>query len=284
MNEANLEYLKKTLNYLGFGTKLNDVVESAITKEIQKFSVGINTRFEPPLTLGNGAKQKDIVQFTLDFNKAKETDTYYLNDYTAYLTAHDGTSRSQQFNLERDLRVTANQAYRLLLGAALQKETSKRPEGENTVAGKTKVWMKLNLDVLDSYGRHPVSKTYPAYGFDLHSVLEKYPISGLKENELPSLITEVEKGMLPRLTMEIEGRITPVIISANPQMKNLDVYDLLMNQIKNDRIFTAELKSDPAQRVELTDQHQVNEHKFTGNEFQAGDTENINQQSRSRGR
>jgi len=37
MNENNVEYLKKTLENLGFGTKLNEVLETAIRREMPTF-------------------------------------------------------------------------------------------------------------------------------------------------------------------------------------------------------------------------------------------------------
>lgn len=85
--------------------------------------MGISTYFEPHIRLGNDWQSKDAVQFTLDFNRAKDSDTYFLNDYTAILNTHNGIERKQEFNLERDHRITAAQAYRLLLGAALQRKS-----------------------------------------------------------------------------------------------------------------------------------------------------------------
>lgn len=257
MNEANLEYLKKSLDYLGFGTKLNEVVETAIRREIPKFSVGISSHFEPPLRLGLDWAQKDTVHFTLDFNKAKDSDTYFLNDYTAALKTHNGIERKQEFNLERDHRVTAVQAYRLLSGAAIQKEVAKRRDGENTPAEKQQVWLKLDLDIVDSYGKHPLAKTYPNYGFDILAAIDKYPIVWKNDSEKETLVNELKKGSLPEVSMDFGGRTSLVVVSANPKMKNLDVYDTKMNVVRNDRIFPGDAGA--PQRVELTDKHQSSE-------------------------
>ncbi|QDW27281.1 hypothetical protein FFJ24_021600 [Pedobacter sp. KBS0701] len=252
MNESNLEYLKKSLDYLGFGTKLNDVLETAIRREIPKFSVGISTAFEPSVRQEPDLGKKDAVHFTLDFNRAKDSDTYFLNDYTAVLNTHNGIERHQEFNLERDNRITASQAYKLLLGASLQKEVFKRGETEGAPAEKTDVWFKLNLDVIDSYGRHPVSKIHPSYGFDLEQAVNKYPIVWQKENDRATLLENLKKGLFTKVAMEVNGDTMLAVVTANPQMKNLDVYDYKMNPIKSDRIFAG--KEFP-QRVELSGEH-----------------------------
>lgn len=280
MNEANLEYLKKSLDYLGFGSRLNEVLEAGIRREVPNFSVGISTYFEPPVRLGPDARQKDHVHFSLDFQKGKESDIYYLNDYTAELSTHNGLLRSQQFNLERDNRVTALQAYRLLLGAALQKEISQRGEGENAQAEKKEVWFKLNLDLTDSYGRHPLAKIHPSYGFDLTQVVDKYPLVWNKDRERAAVIEALQKGAFPKAAMEIDGKKELVILSANPRMKNLDVYDQQMNVIRNDRILSEGTLKDMVQKVELSGQGESPRQKEDGL-FQ--EQEHVDQ-SRSRGR
>ena len=282
MNEANLEYLKKSLDYLGFGTKLNDVLETAIRREIPKFSVGISTTFEPLVRQDPDQGRKDAVHFTLDFNRAKESDSYFLNDYSAVLNTHTGIERRQEFNLERDNRVTAGQAYKLLLGASLQKEVYKRAEGEGQPAEKTDVWFKLNLDVIDSYGRHPVSKIYPSYGFNLEQAVDKYPIVWQKENDRATVLENLKKGLFTKVAMEVNGDTMLAVVSANPQMKNLDVYDYQITRDKHDRIFPG--KEFP-QRVELSGEHR----QSTSGQTKAAAPESLEQDQntehiRSRGR
>ncbi|WP_431293343.1 hypothetical protein [Pedobacter sp. P26] len=283
MNEPNLEYLKKTLEYLGFGTKLNDVMETAIRREIPKFSVGISSYFEPPLKLGLDLAQKDTVHFTLDFNKAKENDTYFLNDYSAELKSHNGIQRAHSFNLERDHRVTAGQAYRLLLGAAIQKDIVKRAEAENSPAEKQQIWMKVDLDILDSFGKHPVAKVYPNYGFDISETLDKYPIIWKHDKEKDAVIADLRKGIFPEVAMDFGNRISPVVISANPRMRNLDVYDTRMNVIRNDRIFPDQATP---QRVELMGKgnQQASGHELPNGVSQTQDQEVSDQHNRGRGR
>lgn len=46
--------------------------------------------------------------------------------------------------------------------------------------------MKLNLDLIDSYGRHPLTKIQPGYGFDLAAAVDKYPIVWQKKVNVQS--------------------------------------------------------------------------------------------------
>lgn len=73
----------------------------------------------------------------------------FLNDYRVFLfKPMEITPRSHTFDLERDHRITAWQAYRLLLGFSIEKNVfPQRKEGADVQQDARKVWMKLSLDV-----------------------------------------------------------------------------------------------------------------------------------------
>ncbi|WP_104382206.1 hypothetical protein [Sphingobacterium sp. HMA12] len=85
MNENNIEYLKKSLEYLGFGKKLNDVLENAIRKEIPTFSLGIETKMRPLESKNQNAERTETLQFKINFNRSGESDQYFLNSYLVTL-------------------------------------------------------------------------------------------------------------------------------------------------------------------------------------------------------
>ncbi|HUZ57254.1 MAG TPA: hypothetical protein VMU83_00555, partial [Hanamia sp.] len=65
------------------------------------------------------------------------------------------------------------------------------------------------------------------YGFDLEKTLSKYPV---KEMESPEpadrLMNSLKKGNSQAVTFLQNGEESPKFISANPQFKNLNVYNL----------------------------------------------------------
>ena len=69
------------------------------------------------------------------------------------------------------------------------KPNSAEPDAKRSE--KIKAWFKLQLDVTDAYGNHPLKLLRPEYGYDLERVLEKYPIKALKneDNMLDALQT-----------------------------------------------------------------------------------------------
>lgn len=238
MNEQNLEYLKKSLDYLGFGTKLNEVMESAIRKEIPKFSLGISKRFSRPELKDPSGVAADHVHYQLNFNRAKENDTYYLNDYTITMMKYGEQARRQHtFDLERDHRMTGQQAYRLLSGNALLKEISQKSNNGDAATQKVKVWFKLDQEIQDAYGNHPLRRFYPEYNFNLSETLDKYPFQKLSAKEKERLILQLELGSMPLLSMKVDKRIVPVFVVANPQMKALEVYSEKMVPIRENEIF-----------------------------------------------
>lgn len=237
MNEQNLDYLKNSLDYLGFGTKLNDVLESAISRELPAFTLGVNQNYKPVGIKPNSATMADQVTFKLNFNRSKQSDMYFLNDYEITLNKPGNAVPIRQvFDLERDNRITALQAYKLLSGNALERDILIKAENGET-PDKKKVWFKLNLDVQDAYGNHPLKKFYPEFKFDLTSAIDKYPFKGLNDLGKQGMERLLRNGNLAAAEMVIGKKAVPVFITANPQFKGLDVYDKNMSLIRQGEIF-----------------------------------------------
>ncbi|RYG23030.1 MAG: hypothetical protein EOO01_44620 [Chitinophagaceae bacterium] len=240
MNESNLEYLKKSLDYLGFGTRLNEVLESAIRRELPKFSLGISQHYTPAEFRGMPSGVKDHMRFELNFSKSNESDMFFLNNYQAVLSKYDNSAPLKQvFDLERDHRMTALQSYRLLSGFSLEKEILVKTGNENAreTAEKRPVWLKLNLAVTDAYGNHPLHRFYPEYNFDLEKSLEKYPFYLAGEDRKEKLLKELKNGGLAELELMVEGKPLGVFVAAEPQYKTLNIYSRDMARIPDASIF-----------------------------------------------
>lgn len=253
MNENNIEYLKKTLENLGFGTKLNDVLEIAIRREIPSFSLGITTQMRPAESKDPGSDRTENLNYKINFNRSKESDVYFLNDYQVKLTRkNDPIVREQTFDLARDHRITAVQAYKLLSGLSLEKEvflktnTGEMEQG-NPQPQKTPVWLKLNLDVTDAYGNHPLRVFRPEYGYDLVKTLAKFPIKDIESpDKLQNVLNTLRAGNYYHTDLMIGKKAVPVSIAANPQMKTLDIYDKNMNEIRHETIFPEQINAKSA--------------------------------------
>ena len=243
MNENNLEYLKKTLEGLGFGSKLNDVLENAIRREMPSFSLGIGSLRRPLDATDQNAARTDHLAFTLNFNRSKDGHMYFLNNYDVTLRkANNPVVVSQSFDLARDHRITALQAHKLLSGLTFEKEVFSRSNDDNKEQGrqpeKINVWFKLNLDITDAYGNHPLRTFRPEYGYDLADALGKYPIKGLNNPEkLKEAIETLKNGNYLYADMLIGKKSVPVSILANPQMKTIDIFDKNRVELRDEMIF-----------------------------------------------
>jgi len=258
MNENNLEYLKKTLEGLGFGSKLNEVLENAIRREMPSFSLGIGSLRKPLDATDLNTARTDHLAFTLNFNRSKDGDMYFLNNYDVTLKKIDiQIAVSQNFDLARDHRITAVQAHKLLSGLSLEKEVFLRNKEENQETAKqpekTNMWFKLNLDVTDAFGNHPLRTFRPEYGYDLAESISKYPIKGLeKPDKLQEAISTLKNGNYLHAEIFVGKKAVPVFIAANPQMKTIDIYDKNGNDLRDEMIFpekTIKEKSNTSQAV-----------------------------------
>jgi len=237
MNEQNLDYLKKSLDYLGFGTKLNDVLESAVSRGLPAFTLGVTQSYTSAQTKKNPALGSDQVKFMLNFNRSRQSDMYFLNDYEVTLNkAGSALPVRQVFDLERDNRITALQAYKLLSGNSLERDVYTKTENSE-IPEKKKVWFKLNLDVQDAYGNHPLKKFYPEFKFELSDAIDKYPFKSMTEQGKDNMMKMLRSGHMAPAEMMVGKKAVSVLVTANPQFKGLDVYDKNMAIIRQDEIF-----------------------------------------------
>lgn len=241
MDEKNLEYLKKTLNYLGFGTRLNQVLEDAIYKKLSDFSIGLNQRYIPTEFRSDASKGVDQMSYSLLFRKSNTSDAYFLNAVDATLKRYNHSEPiHKRFELDWDHRMSALQCYKLLCGLSLQKDIFLQDLDD--VNGKrskrVSVWFKLDLEVRDKDGAHPLRLFFPEYNFDLKTSFDRYPFINLNDEEKKeAALKALQFGNLISLEMELQGKITQVYLSANPASRSLDVYDAGMVRIREAAIF-----------------------------------------------
>ena len=242
MNEKNFEYLKKLLANLGFGTRLNGVLQQALEKGFNTFSLGLNNSYLSEESRITGSSHKDIVKYKLNFNKSKTSDSVFMQDCQVLLfKPMEISPRSHTFNLERDFRVTALQAYRLLSGFSLEKNIlPHRNEVEQTGGqeDRRKVWIKVDLNVLDAYEQHPLRKFYPEYGYNLGAALDKYPFINLSSGGIREMaLQDLAKGKLFKTDMRLFDQVFPVYVAADPEGRSLEVYDKDLVRISDRQIF-----------------------------------------------
>lgn len=104
------------------------------------------------------------------------------------------------------------------------------------------MWFKLNLDVTDAFGNHPLRTFRPEYGYDIAEAIGKYPIKGLdKADKLQEAITALKNGNYLHAEIMIGKKTVPVSIVANPQMKTIDIYDKNRVELRDETIFAGKV-------------------------------------------
>jgi hypothetical protein len=214
MNTKNLDFLKEGLKYLGFGDKLNADLEKNIEQQPKEFQLSF---------LGEFAQEnvKDRVDFRLEFKKSDQSDMYFFNRYHATLKNDDPSKELKQtFYITKNAGITAKEAYNLLSGRSVNKDlTNKEGQAYNA-------WLRLDFTEKDKNDNFKVKQFHSGYGYELEGAVNKYPIKELaNDEEKVKLMKSLEKGNLQPVTFMKEGKEEKMFISANPQYKNLNVYD-----------------------------------------------------------
>lgn len=227
LNLDNFDYLKNSLKYLGFGENLNSALEARMREGADKFTLGATAEFSTPIA-------KDLINYELRFSKSTTSDKYFLNNYQASLEKglKDGKFDSpvnQVFFLNKGNDITAKEAYNLLSGRAIQKKAElggKVIDGQETPKRKEEIWVKLDFEKKNEQGNSPFKTFHKEYGFDLQASLQKHPIKELNDpDKRERLISSLNRGNLQAVTFEKSSGEEKGYVSANPQYKNLNIYD-----------------------------------------------------------
>lgn len=214
--QKNLDFINNQVKYLGFGEGHSETLKDAIEAGRDKIDFPISREFSSPLN----SEKKQEADFTLHFNKGKESNMYFLNSYSAQLKGlPEDNNESQKFYINKGKGITAKEAVNLLSGRAVNKDlTNKEGVAYNA-------WVKLKPSEANSEkGNRDFQIFGENYGFDLEKTLSKYPVKEMESPEAADkLVNSLKKGNLQAVTFSQNGEETPKMIAANPQFKNLDI-------------------------------------------------------------
>lgn len=244
MNIKNLDFLKDQLKYIGFGEKLNADLEKQIEQQPDTFQIKAVAEYGKD-------KYKQAVEYALDFRKSDQTDMYFFNKYRATLKHDDPTQeKSQTFYINKNTGITTKEAFNLLSGRAVHKELA------NAEGKPYNAWLQLDFNEKDKHDNFKVKQFHSGYGYDLGEVISRYPIKELSTpDEAAKLLKSLDKGNVQQVTFIREGREEKMFIAANPQYKNLDLYNVKM-----------EKQYQSNEKKQKTEQDKVTEKKETANQ------------------
>lgn len=116
MENNNLEFLKKNLKFLGFGTSLNAALEAKVSERQEFFKIGVSADFNSRQK--DGSLGKDKVNYELNFSRSSKPYNYSLD--SVKVTLNDQIKNTFSYGKGND--VTAKEAYNLLRGASVLKK------------------------------------------------------------------------------------------------------------------------------------------------------------------
>ena len=261
MDVKNLNYLKDTLTYHGFGEKLFAEMETKMKAVEKEFTLFISTDM-----------QKDKISATLHFRKSNDSENYFFNKYEAKLEKPGLEPREQTIYLDKGKGMTMKEAYNLLDGRAVHKVLTNQ-EGE-----KYKAWMQLDLETRDKNNNFEMNRYHQRYGYDIREALTYYAIREfIKPDDSLNLVKSLERGNLHTVQIDRDGEKIQMQISADPKSRSLNIYEMDGRQLSKTE--KEELKLKPEIREQLIEQrNQLKDGKEKSN---GQSNENTNAQEKS---
>lgn len=238
MNDENVKFLKDSLFYLGFGDKLNEQLLTNMEAQKPEFNLQFSKEQAVP-----GRETSDKMQYELHFKKGKEVDMYFFNSYTAKLTDKNNENKEQLFYVNKNKGVTTKEAYNLLSGRAINKNLINK-EGERYNA-----WLQLDFSKKDDHGKYMTHVYHEKHKFSLSESLAQLPIKGKEQGYSESLLYSLKKGNLTPVTFTKEDKEFKRLLAANPQYKNIDVYDEKGNHLFHTKSQKQEVKEEKKEKA-----------------------------------
>ena len=216
MNEKNFQFLRDQIKYSGFGEGLEDALKENLIRQAPEFAL------QHQATFG-----RDLTTTSLQFNRSATSDMYFLNSYMVSLKKDQNDQKmNQTFYIGKENNITLKEGYNLMSGRAVNKDLVNK-EGKIYNA-----WLQLDFKQTDNNGNFKTKQYHQNYGFDLQRELAKHPIKELStEQDRSRLIESLQKGNRQMVTFLDATGERKGFIEANPQFKNLTVYDQNMHVV-----------------------------------------------------
>jgi hypothetical protein len=215
MNNENLQYLADNIKYMGFGENHKADLEKSMAEGKAEFQL-----------VHRAEINKKPFEATMNFRKSDSTDMYFFNNYHASLEKSNGEKAEQTFYLNKGKGVTGKEAYNLLDGRAVQKDLVTK-EGQ-----PYKAWIQLDFENKDKNNNFEVKQFHENYGYDLKAAVGKLAVAELNDPEKEkALMQSLQKGNVQSVTIEKDGSSHKIFIEANPQYKNVTLYDSNMKMV-----------------------------------------------------
>lgn len=215
MNNENFQYLSDNLKYMGFGENLKPELEKNLNEGKAEFQLHYKAEIN-----------KKPFEVTMNFRKSDSSDMYFFNNYHASLQKSNGEKMEQTFYLNKGKGVTGKEAFNLLDGRSVHKDLVTK-EGQ-----PYKAWIQLDTANKDKNNNFEVKQYHENYGFDLKAAIEKFAVAELKDPEKEkALMQSLQKGNVQSVTIEKDGSSHKMFMEANPQYKNVTLYDSNMKMV-----------------------------------------------------
>lgn len=199
--QKNNQALYDKVQRIGF-RDLSAQIEQQIKQDIEHFTVPVSYY----------VNEKERLDHELSFKK-DQSGQYQFEGYKANLfnESKPEENKSQYFKVEQENSIDTMQAYNLLAGRAVEKESS---------------WIQLDLNDKDTLGNHRIKEFHSGYGYDLQKALELLPLKEAEnKNEAYKLTGSLKQGNRQPVTLIKNGNEYRFYIEANPQFKSVNIYD-----------------------------------------------------------
>ncbi|SDE88563.1 hypothetical protein SAMN05216464_110184 [Mucilaginibacter pineti] len=230
-----IRLFKKLVDVLSAGNRVAKAQQatadnaSSVHGSMEKVGLGDHfNKVQQQMKQGNGefslpvsyqVSEREKMELHLNF-KRDEIGNCHFENYKATLFSEDGKIKPVQHTFDiQNSDFDTGKAYNLLSGRAV-----------HNGAGS---WQQLDFNDKDGAGNLRMKNFLTGYGFDLEKVLVELP---LKETEHKTIFQKFMNGEKVEATLLINNKETSYVLVADPQKKEVGVYNQLGRKFTQDEL------------------------------------------------
>jgi hypothetical protein len=229
--EQNLQFLKKQFANLGFGQRMDEKLEWALTKALANGEKEITldkdvTHHKQPTSIKDDLSTYNQLEIEPYLKRRKDTDIFDFPNFKATLTKPGEQPITQFVSTDYGKAYTVKEIANALDGGSVFKPWV------NYKNEQYKGWKKLNFDQKKDNGNFKEHIKHENYSPDLRSELRKQNVHVLDSEHENNILASLQRGNYHEVPEKVDNKLQPRFLRFDMESGQIIKYEVLEGKLQ----------------------------------------------------
>jgi hypothetical protein len=203
--DAQIGQIGREMNRAGFGSLLPKI-EQQLKQGNREFSLPVSYHLN----------EKERMDYLVHFKQGADGKCQF-DGFKAVLSGQNPDEQKRHLFQPDDGKIhSADQAYQLLSGRSVHNGA---------------MWQQFDFNDREANGNYRHKNFQNSYGFDIKQSLSELPMKENQRQAMSALLAKLQNGQRVNVTMNINGREGQYALEANPQKKEISIFEPSGNKV-----------------------------------------------------